>query len=110
MKGKYLGEFEELVLLVVASLSGEAYAVAVKNEIFKIANRKVNISAVHSALYRLEDKGFLSSDFGAATAVRGGKKKRLFEVTSAGFETLKRMKSVKENLWSQIPQLSFQTL
>lgn len=107
MKGTYLGEFEELILLMVASLSDEAYAVAIKEELEKSAGRKVNISAVHSSLYRLEDKGFLTSEFGGATAKRGGKKKRLFKVTSAGFATLKDAKDMKEQIWANIPQLSF---
>ena len=63
MKGTYLGEFEELVLLSVASQNEEAYAVSVKAEVEGKTQRKVNISAVHSALYRLEDKGFLKSTF-----------------------------------------------
>jgi DNA-binding PadR family transcriptional regulator len=107
MKGDYLGEFEELILLVVASLSDNAYAVAVKKEIGEVADRNVNISAVHSALYRLELKGFLTSTMGGASAIRGGKNKRLFQITSAGVEMLKLAKEVKEHLWKNIPQLSF---
>ena len=107
MKGTYLGEFEELILLTVASLSNEAYAVSVKVQVEEIASRKVNISAVHSALYRLEDKGFLSSDFGGATQKRGGKMKRYFTVTNAGIEALRVAKNLKEQLWSRIPQFSF---
>jgi PadR family transcriptional regulator, regulatory protein PadR len=107
MKGNNLGELEELVLLMVASLSEEAYAVAVREELEKSASRVVNISAVHSSLYRLEDKGFLTSEFGGATSKRGGKKKRLFKVTSAGYATLKEAKEMKEQIWANIPQLSF---
>lgn len=106
MKGNYLGEFEELVLLTVASLQGDAYAVTVKKEIEQY--RHVNISAVHSSLYRLEDKGFLVSEFGGATSKRGGKQKRYFKVTSAGFSELQRSKDLRENYWKTIPQLSFQ--
>ncbi|MEM8895017.1 MAG: PadR family transcriptional regulator [Bacteroidota bacterium] len=108
MKGTYLGEFEELVLLTVASLGKEAYAVSVKSEVETTASRKVNISAIHSALYRLEDKGFLSSEFGGATQKRGGKPKRFFKVTSAGFSALQQAKDLKEQLWRNIPQLTFQ--
>ncbi len=110
MKGTYLGEFEELILLTVASIGNDAYAVNVKEEASKFSDRKINISAVHSSLYRLEDKGFLTSEFGGATQKRGGKQKRLFKVTSAGFESLQASKSMRENIWKNIPQLSFQTL
>jgi len=107
MKGTYLGEFEELILLTVASIGSEAYAVNVKSEAENYSGRSLNISAVHSSLYRLEDKGFLSSSFGGATQQRGGKKKRLFQVTSAGFDALQTSKTMKENIWKNIPQLSF---
>lgn len=107
MKGSYLGEFEELILLTVASLAEDAYAVSVKSHVENIANRKVNISAVHSSLYRLEDKGFLSSEFGGAERKRGGKKKRLFKVSNAGFEALRAVKILREYYWKNIPQLSF---
>ncbi len=107
MKGTYLGEFEELVLLSVASLNTEAYAVAIKEELEKSAGRVVDISTVHSSLYRLEDKGFLTSEFGGSTQKRGGKKKRLFKVTSAGYATLQEAKDMKQQLWANIPQLSF---
>ncbi len=110
MKGNNLGELEELVLLIVASLGDEAYAVAVRQELEKSANRILNISAVHSSLYRLEDKGFLTSEFGGATSKRGGKKKRFFKVTSTGFATMKEAKEMKEQLWANIPQLSFVNL
>ncbi|MFT7035133.1 MAG: PadR family transcriptional regulator PadR [Cyclobacteriaceae bacterium] len=109
MKGTHLGEFEELIMLTVASLSSQAYAVSVKEEVEKVAERKVNISAVHSSLYRLEDKGFLSSDFGGATQKRGGKKKRYFTVTNAGIEALRTAKNLKEQLWRRIPQLTIVT-
>lgn len=106
MKGKYLGEFEELILLTVAAVGEQAYAVSVKKEAQEISGRKINISAVHASLYRLEDKGYLSSEFGGATNQRGGKKKRLFKVTSAGFASLKAAKELREQLWQKIPQLS----
>ena len=107
MKGSYLGEFEELILLTVASLNNEAYAVSVKAEVEQNADRTVNISAVHSSLYRLEDKGYLSSSFGGAESKRGGKKKRNFKVTSAGFESLQHVKNLRQQLWQNIPQLTF---
>lgn len=106
MKGNNLGEFEELILLAVASLEKEAYAVSVKEELEKRANRVTNISAIHSSLYRLEDKGYLSSEFGGATQKRGGKKKRYFQVTNAGFAVLKEAKELKEDFYKTIPQLA----
>jgi DNA-binding PadR family transcriptional regulator len=106
MKGTYIGEFEELIMLAVASGGDEAYAVSIKESIERNADRSVAISAVHSALYRLEQKGFLRSKLGGATQKRGGKEKRLFQVTNSGLAALRESKELREGYWNKIPQLS----
>jgi len=98
MKG-YLGEFEELVLLTIATLGQEAYGVAVKEELQQRANRRISIGALHATISRLEDKGFLTSYLGGATAERGGRRKRYFELTPAAVEALTAMKSLRDELW-----------
>jgi PadR family transcriptional regulator PadR len=98
-----LGEFEELVLLITAILHGEAYGVRVMDEIEEQTGRKINISAVHTALDRLDKKGFLQSYTGGATAERGGRSKRYFKVTNLGVEALKLSHETRNKLFSQIP-------
>ena len=77
MKGTYLGEFEELVLLTVGILFDDAHGISVQQELEHQSGRKPMISAVHKVLVRLEDKGFLTSKMGGATTERGGRRKRL---------------------------------
>ncbi len=103
MKGTYLGEFEELVLLTIAMLEDEGYGISVKQEVEKRTNRTINLSAIHSTLYRLEKKGFLNSRLGEATKVRGGKRKRIFFITPFGVKSLKEAKSLREEIWNSIP-------
>ena len=105
MSKEYLGEFEELLLTMVGILQEEAYGNTIVNEIKSRVGRKVNLSAVHVTLYRLEDKGFLRSRMGGATNARGGRRKRIFQVTNAGLEMLKTMKEARQDLWKLIPQL-----
>ena len=88
MKGTYLGEFEEVVLLTVAMLEDQGYGITVKQEVEQRTNRPVNLSAVHATLYRLEKKGFLNSKLGEATKVRGGKRKRIFQITPFCYDVL----------------------
>lgn len=99
-----LGEFEELVLLISAILHESAYGVRVMDEISEQTGRNVNISAVHTALDRLEKKGYLSSYMGGATAERGGRRKRFFKVTSLGVQVLEINKRVRNALFDQIPK------
>lgn len=103
MERLYLGEFEELILLIVAVQQGEAYGVGVMEELEKQAGRAVNISAVHAALRRLESKGFVKSDWSEATAERGGRRKRLFSITQEGSMALAQVRDIRVNLWQQIP-------
>lgn len=107
MAKEYLGEFEELVLTMVGILRDDAYGNAVVNEIRERLGREVALSAVHVTLYRLEDKGFLKSRMGGATATRGGRRKRIFSVTNAGLATLRSMKEVRLDLWKLIPKLNY---
>ena len=102
----YLGEFEELVLLTVAVLEGEAYGVTVAAELKQRTERTISLSGVHIALYRLEEKGFVSSELGGATAARGGRRKRLFTITALGKRTLGEMRAVRNELWNAIPNPS----
>jgi PadR family transcriptional regulator, regulatory protein PadR len=104
MKGTYLGEFEEIVLLAVGILNDEAYGVAIRQEIENQTDREVNIGAVHTALHRLEEKGYLKSRFGEASEVRGGKRKRIFTLTTAGIRALRQAQDLRLQMWAQLPQ------
>ena len=104
MAKDYLGEFEELVLTLVAVLE-EAYGNAIVKEIEEQIGRQVNLGGVHVTLYRLEDKGYIKSKVGGATSERGGRRKRLFTITAAGLSILKSMKEDRQQLWKLIPQL-----
>ncbi|HEX6225083.1 MAG TPA: helix-turn-helix transcriptional regulator [Chryseolinea sp.] len=105
MAKEFLGEFEELVLTLVAGLQDEAYGAAIAEEIENRLKRVVTLSAVHVTLYRLDDKGYVTSKVGGATKERGGRRKRIYSVTSAGMAMLKVMKEARVDLWKMVPQL-----
>ena len=109
MSSKYsMGEFEEVVLLTVAVLYGNAYGVAIKEDIERRLKRNVSVGAMRTALRRLEEKGFLESEFGEATAVRGGKRKRYYKVTPLGKKALDHVMNSRRKLWDAIPATAFQ--
>ena len=106
--GKYsIGEFEEIVMLTVAILYNEAYGIAIKEEIENRLNRKVSVGAMRTALKRLEKKGYLDSELGEATAIRGGKRKRYFKVTPLGKKALEYVMLTRKQLWEAIPSFAF---
>ncbi len=95
----YLGELEELVLLTISSLGEHAYGVSIQQSLEEKCQRTLSIGALHSTITRLEEKGFVKSWMGGATAERGGRSKRYFEVTQAGKAALSETKALRDELW-----------
>jgi DNA-binding PadR family transcriptional regulator len=99
MKGDHLGEFEELVLLVISGSDEDAYGVAIKETLDRETGREVSLGAVYAALERLAGKGLVVSHEVEGPAVRGGRRRRAFEPTSEGRRVLRQMRAVRERLW-----------
>lgn len=107
MKQYSLGEFEELVLLMVAALHDEAYGVAILESLEDKLRKKLNISAIHVALKRMEDKGFVKSRFGGITEDRGGRRKKFYVITALGKKVLDAQFELRNSIYKEIPKISF---
>ena len=106
MKGTNLGEFEEIVLLVVAVLFDNAYGVAIQDELQQRCQRSAALSTIHVVLHRLEKKGFLESRFDGATDERGGRRKMLFRVTKSGQRAILVARKTRDELWNAVPKVA----
>ena len=107
MAREQIGELEELVLLAVGSLLDDAYAVTILQTIVENTDRRLDVTSIHSVLRRLERKGFVNSEMGGATAVRGGRRKKYFSLTRAGRSILDETMAVRARLYNQLPRLTF---
>lgn len=105
MKGTYLGEFEELVLLTAGILHDDAYGLSIKDELEKQTGRSPMISSVHKALVRLEHKGYLKSFLGGTEEARRGRPKRLYELTAAGKRVINESRDLRNSMWHSIPNV-----
>lgn len=105
MKDTNLGAFEELVLLAVGSLTDKAYGVAIKEALEEETGRSPSIGALHSALYRLEDKGYLRSTEGGATTERGGRRKKFYQLSASGKKALEAAHELRMAFSSKVPGL-----
>ena len=103
MKGAYLGEFEEVVMLTVAILHENAYGVGIKKEIELRLNRKVSVGALQSALKRLTDKGFLEHRDAQPSPERAGRPKRFYTLTNFGKQAIQYAHESRNALWKAIP-------
>lgn len=104
MANERLREFEEFSLLAIRALGEHAYGVAVQQYIEGHTARPISMGAVYAALDRLERKGMVRSFLGAATPERGGKRKRLYEMTPAGAAALRDARRIREAMWRAVPQ------
>ncbi|MEJ1240818.1 helix-turn-helix transcriptional regulator [Chryseolinea sp. T2] len=106
MKKYQLGEFEEIVILTIAILYKEAYGVAIKNEIEGRLSRKVSMGAMHTALVRLETKGYIISVDGEATEERMGRPRKYYQITALGKRAMEHAKETRDELWGAIPKIA----
>ncbi len=106
MKETRLGEFEEVILLLVGILGEDAYAMKISEEFEGQTKRNVSIGAVHSTLNRLTEKGFLTSEMGDSSPERGGRRKRIYTITAYGRQVLNEAKDFRMTLWNQFPGLA----
>jgi DNA-binding PadR family transcriptional regulator len=96
----YLGELEQLILLIVLRLDGDAYANPIGEELASAAGRRIARGAVYTALERLEVKGCVRSTMGPPLPERGGRARRYFTVTATGLAALRSSRRVLIGLWT----------
>ena len=104
-----LGDFEQMVLLAIAHLGGEAYGIPIVEEIERRTGRSVARAAVYITLRRLEEKGFVSSWMSDPTPERGGKARRYVTLTSDGARALREARQVAERMWQGLDPASLRT-
>jgi PadR family transcriptional regulator, regulatory protein PadR len=109
MKKYQLGEFEEIVMLTIGILHKEAYGVAIKTEIQERLSRNVSMGAMHTALVRLEGKGYIESWNGESSDDRMGRPKKYYQLTALGKKAMAYTKETRDQLWQAIPKVVLKT-
>lgn len=105
MKKTKLGEFEEMVLMTVMLLGEDAYGVEIKRELEERLSQSLSVGSIQSALKRMEEKGFLTSQFGDPSQKRGGKRKRIYSATPYASRIVRELKEVRSQMYNAIPGL-----
>jgi DNA-binding PadR family transcriptional regulator len=104
VKGDQIGEFEELLLLAVLAMAETPCVVPIQQYLERATARHVSLGAVYAGLDRLDRKGLVTSSFSDSTPVRGGKRKRVFEVTRQGLRTAQAVRRVRDAIWKLIEE------
>lgn len=96
-----LREFEELVLLGVLITAPDAYGPSIQETLLGEAGRDVSLGAIYTALSRLADKGLVTSEMGDPTPIRGGRRKRHYQLTAAGLERVREARRIRNRMWDR---------
>lgn len=94
-----LGDLQNLTLLAVARLGPDAWTRPIRAELDEVAGREVSVSTVFVTLTRLEDQGLVRSREGEAPA-RGGRARRIFTLTEAGWDAVREARAESERMWA----------
>src|SRR5262245_55310159 len=97
-----LGEFEQMVLLAILHVEGEAYGVPIMDEIERRTGRRISRAAVYVTLMRLEKRGLITSWMGEPTGERGGKARRCVRIEPRGIEALRESRRAMERMWGDL--------
>jgi len=80
--------------------------VSIRNEIETRLSRNVSMGALHTALVRLEEKGYIKSVDGESTEERMGRPKKYFQITALGKKAMEYTKDTRNELWGAIPKVA----
>ena len=108
-KSKFLGEFEQMVLLAILHLKDGAYGRAIRQELQERVGRTVTHGASYITLDRMVSKGLLESELRDPDAGRGGRARRYFRVTAVGLQELRESRAALQNLWSGLEEILEET-
>lgn len=105
---KSITRIEEMIMLAILNLKHDAYLVSIQNYLSEIFEKKVSLTSVHLPLRRLEKIRYLETKMGEATAVRGGRRKKIYNVTNVGFQALDEYRNISNKLWNNYLKMGTQ--
>lgn len=95
-----LGKGEFVILAALAKRPMGAHGTLLINDLRGTTGRDYSVGALYTTLERLQAKGFVSSSWGEPTAIRGGRRKKIFRVEAAGQRALQRTVDVVNSAYA----------
>ena len=105
---KFMTRNEEIILLTILKLKGNAYGVSIRKQIYQDMGDKWSFASIYQPLDNLVRKKYVNRIKGDPTAKRGGKSKFYYEVTPNGIRGLLKLKEAHEQVWAGIPEISWE--
>ena len=98
---------EELILLCIWKLKDNAYGVTIRELFKKISGKALNYGSLYNTLYLLVRKKYVTSLESKPISVKGGRRKILYSLTSAGEKVLQAVQKIQKLAWGDVPDLAF---
>ncbi|MCH7563290.1 MAG: helix-turn-helix transcriptional regulator [Gemmatimonadetes bacterium] len=99
-----LGDLQQLTMLAVTRLEADAYGAAIREELLRVAGRRVSVPTVWVTLVRLEEHGFVESTEAPRDKGRRGRARRVFRLTPAGWNALDEARVSMARMWDGVVQ------
>jgi PadR family transcriptional regulator PadR len=93
---KFITRNEEIILLAILKLKGNAYGVSIRHQIYQDTGDKWSFASIYQPLDNLVRKKYIRRIKGEPTSRRGGKSKFYYEVTPVGKLNLQKIKKAHE--------------
>lgn len=101
-----LSRSEEIILLAVYKLQGNAYGVTIREQVNKDIGRYWTFGVIYKTLKKLRGKGYVARMSGEPISARGGRTRFFYEITSGGISALEKILDIHTSIWQGIHNIS----
>ena len=103
-----LSRGEEIILLAVYKLQGNAYGVTIRELVNDDIGRYWPFGVIYKTLKKLKAKGYVEKIGSDPVSERGGRTRYYYEITPAGISALEKILSIHSLIWQGIQNFSFE--
>ena len=105
---KLLSRSQEFVLLAIWKLQDQAYSLRIRKQLSGITGYNWSLGAIYTPLERLTKMGLITSYLTEATPERGGRHKRVYQLTPEGRQALIKIRAIEQAMWSNVTGLALE--
>lgn len=106
---KLLKRSEEFVMLAIWKLQEEGYTLAIRKKVSELTEHDWSLSSIYTPLERLQRRGYITSYLTEPTTKRGGRHRRVYELTPSGRQALLHIRRIEEAMWADVTGLALAT-
>ena len=102
-----LSRSEEIVLVAIWKLQGNAYGVTIREQTSRDTGHEWSFGAIYKPLKQLTHKHYVVKQKSDSSPDRGGRSKFLYSLTPDGTQALKEIRSIMDSVWDENSRLAF---